>query len=103
MNNNSSTGAMTLSATATEWTFGLSEDLMRPYYQGAGYVGGLNAAGKAAYETAVAETDPSKMLKKLMNLQDVVYNHDNDGSDPEHPNYIVHYTPGYYRLHSQPG
>lgn len=103
MNNNSSTGAMTLSTTATEWTFGLSEDVMRPYYLAAGYIGGLNDTGKAAYEAAAAETDPAKMLKKLMNLQDVVYNHDNNGSDPEHPNYIVHYTPGYYRLHNQPG
>ena len=101
MNNNPETGAMTLSTTATEWTFGLSEDVMRPYYQAAGYVGGLNDAGKAAYEAAVAETDPSKMLKKLMDLQDVVYNHDKSDSDPE--NYIVHYTPGYYRLHNQPG
>ena len=100
MNNNSSNGKMTLSTTATEWTFGLSEDVMRPYYQAAGYVGGLNDAGKAAYETAAAKTNP---LEKLMTLQDVVYNHDNDGSAPEHPNYIVHYTPGYYRLHNQPG
>ena len=101
MNNNTSTGAMTLSTTPTEWTFGLSEDVMRPYYQAAGYVGGLNAAGKAAYEAAVAETDPSKMLNKLMNLQDVVYNHDKADNDAD--NYIVHYTPGYYRLHNQPG
>ena len=100
MNNNSSNGKMTLSTTATEWTFGLNEDVMRPYYQAAGYVGGLNDAGKAAYETAAAKTNP---LEKLMTLQDVVYNHDNDGSAPEHPNYIVHYTPGYYRLHNQPG
>lgn len=101
MNNNTSTGAMTLSTTPTEWTFGLSEDVMRPYYLAAGYVGGLNAAGKAAYETAVAETDPSKMLKKLMDLQDVVYNHDNIAGGDN--NYIVHYTPGYYRLHNQSG
>ncbi len=102
MNSNSSTGAMTLSTTATEWTFGLSEDVMRPYYLAAGYVGGLNSAGKAAYEAAAAKTNP---LEKLMTLQNVVYNHDN--SNPENhetnPNYIVHYTPGYYRLHNQPG
>ena len=98
MKNNSSTGAITLDSAPTEWTFGLSEDVMRPYYLAAGYVGGLNAAGKAAYEAAVAETDPSKMLKKLMDLQDVVYNHDGGAN-----NYIVHYTPGYYRLHNQPG
>lgn len=90
-----------LNSTPTEWTFGLREDVMRPYYLAAGYVGGLNAKGKEAYETAVAETDPSKMLKKLMDLQDVVYNHDNIAGGDD--NYIVHYTPGYYRLHNQPG
>ena len=89
-----------LNTTPTEWTFSLSEDLMRPYYESAGYVGGLNAAGKTAYEEAL---DVEGDLARLMAIQNVVYNHDNDGSDSEHPNYIVHYAPGYYRLHSQPG
>lgn len=96
-------GTLKLSATPTEWTYGLSEDVMRPYFEGAGNVGGLNDAGKAAYEAAAAETDPKKMLERLMNLQNIVYNHDNDDSNPENPNYIVHYAPGYYRLHNQPG
>ena len=91
-------GAMKLSTTATEWTYGLSEDVMRPYYEGAGNVGGLNAAGKAAYETEAARTNP---LERLMGIQDVVYNHDLADDNPY--NYIVHYTPGYYRLHNQPG
>ena len=95
-------GALKLSTTATEWTYGLSEDVMRPYYEGAGYVGGLNAAGKAAYEAAIAEYDePEETFTKLVTLQDVVYNHDK-GEGVE-GNYIVHYTPGYYRLHNQPG
>ena len=68
---------------------------MRPYYLAAGYVGGLNQDGIDAYKTALEETDP---LKRLMDLQDVVYNHDGGAN-----NYIVHYTPGYYRLHNQPG
>ena len=93
-------GTMKLSTTPSEWTYGLSEDVMRPYYERAGYVGGLNAAGKAAYEEASAIENP---FTKLVTLQGVVYDHDNDGSDPESPNYIVHFTPGYYRLHSQPG
>ena len=95
-------GVMKLNTTPTEWTFGLSEEVMRPYYRSAGYVGGLNAAGKTAYEVALnTEGD----LAKLMALQDVVYNHDNNNAEdhPTNPNYIVHYTPGYYRLHSQPG
>ena len=91
-------GVMKLNTTPTEWTFGMNEDLMRPYYQATGYVGGLNAAGKAAYEAALeVEGD----LAKLMTLQDVVYNHDKADNDAD--NYIVHYSPGYYRLHSQPG
>jgi len=91
-------GTMKLSTTHTEWTYGLSEDVMRPYYEGAGNVGGLNAAGKAAYEAAAAKTDD---FEKLVSLQDVVYNHDKADNDAD--NYIVHYTPGYYRLHNQPG
>jgi len=90
VNSNSSTGAMTLSTTPTEWTFGLSEEVMNPYYQAAGYVGGLTAEGKAKYEEAKAKEDAFTML---MGMQAVVYNDD----------YIVPYTPGYYRLHSQPG
>ncbi len=97
MNCNSSTGAITLSTVPTEWTFGLSEDVMSPYYQSAGYVGGLNEAGKTAYEAALkAGTE----FEKLTSIQDIVYNHDNN---PKNINYIVHYAPGYYRLHSQPG
>ncbi len=95
-------GTLKLSTTATEWTYGLSEDVMRPYYEGAGYVGGLNDAGKAAYEAALADyAEPEETFTKLVTLQDVVYNHDKDDDDPG--NYIVHYTPGYYRLHNQPG
>ena len=104
MRNNSSTGtgSMTLYTVPTDWTFGLSEDVMNPYYQAAGYVGGLNEAGKAAYKTAAAKQNP---LERLMALQNVVYNHDNSNSEehPTNPNYIVHYAPGYYRLHNQPG
>jgi hypothetical protein len=98
MNNNSSTGDITLSRTPTEWTFGLSEDVMKPYYEAAGYVGGLNAAGKAKYEEKAAIED---QFNRLIALQDVVYNYDKADNDAY--NYIVHYAPGYYRLHSQPG
>lgn len=95
---NDDNGTLKLSTIPTEWTFGLSEDVMSPYYQSAGYVGGLNDAGKAAYDIAAAKTKP---LERLMSIQDVVYNHDKAEGDAD--NYIVHYAPGYYRLHSQPG
>ena len=92
LNNNS--GTLKLSTAATLWTYGLSEELMRPYYFAAGYVGGLTTTpetgGKALYEAAAAEENDALRVRKL---QMVVYNDDN----------IVKYAPGYYRLHSQPG
>ena len=75
-----------LSTTPSDWTFGLSMDLMAPYYERAGYVGGLTDAGKTAYETAVSSG-------KVMNIQKVVYDDAN----------IINFTKGYYRLHNQPG
>ncbi len=80
---------------ATELCFGLSEELVKPYYDRAGYVGGLTTTpttgGKALYEAVDANAELSDG-EKLMAKQTIVYNDDN----------IVTYTPGYYRLHSQP-
>lgn len=70
------------SSTTSEWTFSLSDALLEPYYLGAGNVGGLTETGKAAYEAA----------ENLMAKQAVVYNDAN----------IVHFTPGYYRIFSEP-
>lgn len=82
-------GSLILASTSpSEWAYGLDIALMQPYYQGAGNIGGLNDAGKAAYETAMG-----KEQFKITDVQAVVYNDDN----------IVHFIPGYYRLHSQPG
>ena len=67
----------------TEFTFGLDEKQLKPYFDRAGYVGGLTKEGKAAYEAADGN---------LMTIQAIVYNDAN----------IVPYKPGYYRLHSQP-
>lgn len=71
------------STNATEYTFGLSMELLKPYYDRAGYVGGLTPDGKTAYENANGN---------VMAIQEIVYNDAN----------IVPFTPGYYRLHSQP-
>lgn len=79
-------GYAKLSATPCDWTFGLDMSLMEPYYERAGYVGGLTAAGKTAYEAAVA-------TGKITEIQNVVYNDAN----------IVTYSPGYYRMYNQPG
>ena len=75
-----------LSTTPSDWTFGLSMELMAPYYERAGYVGGLTAAGKTAYETAVSSGT-------IMDIQHVVYDDEK----------IIPFTSGYYRLHNQPG
>ena len=84
-----SDGSLKLASTSpSEWAYGLDLALMQPYYLGAGNVGGLNAAGVTAYEAAMA-AEPFK----IYDVQTVVYNDAN----------IVHFTPGYYRLHSQPG
>lgn len=78
-----STGTLKLKAsTTTEWTFGLSDALLEPYYLGAGNVGGLTTDGKTAYEAA----------ETLMDKQAIVYDDDN----------IVAFTPGYYRIFSEP-
>ena len=75
-----------LSTTPCDWTFGLSMDLMEPYHERAGYVGGLTANGKKDYETAVSSGT-------IMDIQHVVYDDAN----------IIPFTKGYYRLHNQPG
>ena len=82
--------ALKLSTTPQDWTFELDMAMLQPYYLGAGNVGGLNAPGKAAYK---AEIDKGEGNYKITDIQAIVYNDD----------YIVHFTPGYYRLHSQPG
>lgn len=76
-------GTVTLSATnASEWTFGLSENLFKPYRDRAGYVGGLNDTGKEDYDAA----------GDLQTIQSIVYDDAN----------IVTFAPGYYRLHNLP-
>ena len=76
-------GTLKLKAsTTTEWTFGLSDALLEPYYLCAGNVGGLTTDGKTAYEAA----------ETLMDKQAIVYDDDN----------IVAFTPGYYRIFSEP-
>jgi len=79
-----------LGTTPSEWTWGLDMSMLQPYYQAAGYVGGLNATGKAAYK---AEIDKGDGNYKITDLQAIVYNDAN----------IVDFADGYYRLHSQPG
>ena len=55
--------------------------MLKPYYDRAGYVGGLKPEAKTLYEAAGDD---------LMAIQNIVYNDAN----------IVPFIPGYYRLHS---
>ena len=77
-----------LSTTPCDWAFGLDMSLMTPYYERAGYVGGLTPEGKTAYETEL-----TKEPFRVMDIQHVVYDDAN----------IIPFTEGYYRLHNQPG
>ena len=79
-----------LGTTPSEWTWGLDMSMLQPYYQAAGYVGGLNDAGKTAYKDEIDKGDGNY---KITDLQAIVYNDAN----------IVNFADGYYRLHSQPG
>ena len=79
-----------LSTEPCDWTFGLDMSLLEPYYVRAGYVGGLNDTGKAAYKT---EIDKGEGNYLIIDLQSIVYNDAN----------IIEFSPGYYRLHSMPG
>ena len=76
-------GTPTLSTSPTDWKFTLNETQLRPYKDRAGYVGGLNDAGKTAYDAASTLTDK----------QTVVYTNSN----------IKTYEKGYYRLSNMPG
>lgn len=87
-----------LKTTAAEFTFGLSAELMKPYFDRAGYVGGLtkeayNASGNAALVAAMKSDSPVLTAQQLMAAQDLVYNSEN----------IVQFKTGYYRLHSPLG
>ena len=87
-----------LSTTPSDWTFGLDMALLEPYYDRAGYIGGLTTtikegtdkpkSGKELYENAL-HAEPFR----ITDLQAVVYDDDN----------IVDFTSGFYRLHSVPG
>jgi len=88
-----STGTLKLkTSTNTEWHFGLDQSLFDPYYLGAGNVGGLTTTPK----TGTSKTKSGKVLYEeatnLIEKQAVVFDPDN----------IVDFTPGYYRIFSQP-
>jgi len=86
-----------LSPTATNFTFGLSKELLQPYFDRAGYVGGLK---KSVYESpenaalvAAMKDGGVPTAAQLRDAQTLVYNFEN----------TVPFATGYYRLHSPLG
>ena len=98
-----------LSSTAAEFTFGLSKDLMKPYFDRAGYVGGLKKsvydeltansfpdpedAGKINLKRDMEDENATLSAAQLRAAQTIVYQLEN----------IVSFETGYYRLHSPLG
>ena len=83
-----------ISSTNSEWTFNLPSDLLKPYIERKGYVGGLTEDAYSTNKTVLDKVmNGTASYADMLTIQGIVYNDAN----------IVSYTPGYYRLHSQPG
>ena len=83
-----------LSTTYSEWTYGLDPELLKPYIERVGYVGGLTEDAYGDNKTVLDKVvNGTAEFADLRTVQGIVYDDDN----------IVKYKPGYYRLHSQPG
>ena len=84
-----------LSETPTEFTFGLSDELVKPYFDKVGYVGGLK---KTVYDehsdiANAIKNGTTLTMAQLMQTQTLVYDDAN----------IEPFVAGYYRLHSPAG
>jgi hypothetical protein len=90
-----------LNSVAREFTFGLTKELVKPYFDRAGYVGGLTETAyknaDAALKTAMEDDDAELSQEQLMEAQTLVYN------DANIVQFDVINRPGYYRLHSPEG
>ena len=82
-----------LSTNYSEWTFNLPPNLLKPYIERVGYVGGLTKDAYDANKTDLDKVmDGTATYEDLLKVQGIVYDDEN----------IVKYKPGYYRLHNQP-
>lgn len=79
-------------STETEWTFGLSDALLDPYYLGAGNVGGLTTDDTKKPGQDKSGVERYEEATNLIEKQGVVFN----------PVNIVDFTPGYYRIFNEP-
>ena len=83
-----------ISTNYSEWTFALGTELLKPYIDRVGYVGGLTKTAYNTNKTVLDKVmDGTASYEDMLEVQGIVYKDAN----------IVPYTPGYYRLHSQPG
>ena len=83
-----------LSTDYTEWTFKLTTELLKPYVDRVGYVGGLKETVYTANKAIMDKVkNGTANMADMRAVQEIVYNDAN----------IVQYEPGYYRLHNQPG
>ena len=87
-----------LRTASAPFVFGLSPELFKPYFDRAGYVGGLtkeayNKAENQDLVVALKSDDPVLTSAQLMRAQALVYNSEN----------VVQFKTGYYRLHSPLG
>ena len=83
-----------LSTGYSEWTFNLNPELLEPYIERVGYVGGLTQEAYTAHKDVLDKVkNGTATYPEMLEVQGIVYNDAN----------IVSYTPGYYRLHNQPG
>ena len=82
-----------LSTEPCDWRFGLDMTLLEPYYERAGYIGGLTTTPKEGHSKSGKELYEAALKENIVDIQKVVYDDNN----------IVDFEPGYYRLHSMPG
>lgn len=83
-----------ISTNYSEWTFNLPAELLKPYIDRIGYVGGLEETVYTANKAIMDKVkNGTATYPEMLEVQRIVYNDAN----------IVRYSPGYYRLHSQPG
>lgn len=83
-----------LSTGYSEWTFNLNPELLEPYIERVGYLGGLKESSYTAHKTVLDKVmNGTASYPEMLEVQGIVYNDAN----------IISFTPGYYRLHNQPG
>ena len=101
LDNSTETGSsdvreVTLKASTTSnWTFGLSKELLEPYVERKGYIGGLKEGVYKAHQTLFDNLVNGEATgADMMEVQGYVYKDE----------YLVPFdASGYFRLHNQPG